>query len=107
MSDDSLDAQEEYPISQSEKELLEIIEKEVEKKYRKQPAKLRVAKELISLAKRGIKSKRGGLDTFYRYTGHTHGYINIWYQHARKVLQDFPTLAHIMRVKIQKQENTS
>lgn len=68
--------------------------------FRGMPSKRKVAFELLELAKRGVKSPRGGLWTLFKYTNHANKYASHWYRHARYVLFLLPELADELGVEI-------
>ncbi|MEM4592786.1 MAG: hypothetical protein QW196_05245 [Sulfolobales archaeon] len=79
-----------------------MIEEEIERKFKRAPAKRRIAKELLKLAENGVKSPRGGLWTLWENTYHANSYQLYWYKHAREVLRRVPTLALLLGVDLRK-----
>lgn len=81
------------------------IERKINEKFKRAPAKRKIACELLELARRGVKSPRGGLWTLWvkaKWLGgirHHNAYVLYWYGHARTVLTEIPELAEKLGVK--------
>ncbi len=82
--------------------LKKAIEEEIERKLKRAPAKRRIARELLKLAEKGVRSPRGGLWTLWENTYHANSYRGYWYVHAREVLRRIPMLALVLRVDLRK-----
>ncbi|MEM4592453.1 MAG: hypothetical protein QW196_03545 [Sulfolobales archaeon] len=79
-----------------------MIEEEIERKLKRAPAKRKIARELLCLAEKGVRSPRGGLWTLWENTYHANSYQSYWYEHAREVLRRIPTLALVLGVDLRR-----
>ncbi|MEM4975942.1 MAG: hypothetical protein QXT64_01300 [Desulfurococcaceae archaeon] len=82
--------------------LKKMIEEEIERKLKRAPAKQKIARELLYLAEKGVRSPRGGLWTLWEKTYHANSYRAYWYKHAREALRRIPMLALVLRVDLRK-----